>query len=399
MDDAENGRNAATRPILIGGGGPKDTVLRGGRLVVQARKPVPDVQALLIEGLPEKAPGTAVFVRDDDGVVALAAQRLWPGAALTAVFMDAWVARAAGANLVANEASDLEIRVLSDLPAGPFDVAAICLPAGEEALRGREDLEEAHDALAPGGRLVAATDGTHHWLAKVVKEVFGNADLARLEKKRGAVVIARRERAAPRRKDHGHEYRFERGGRELVIRTRPGVFSHGRMDPGSKALLQSFRAAPGERVLDLGCGAGVLGLAAAVEAGPERVVLVDANARAVALAEENARRNDLAGVTVVLRADLEDLPGGPFDLVLANPPYFSQGRIAESFAARAAALLEARGRLVLVAKAIDFHRPILQQRFGSVRIDHVDGYGIFTCAKPRPKPTRDAAPTGSDAWG
>jgi release factor glutamine methyltransferase len=73
------------------------------------------------------------------------------------------------------------------------------------------------------------------------------------------------------------------------------------------------------RVLDVGTGTGAIALALAYEAGA-RVVATDVAADALALARENAARLGIALELVV--ADARDgLPAGPFDLVVANPPY------------------------------------------------------------------------------
>ncbi len=76
------------------------------------------------------------------------------------------------------------------------------------------------------------------------------------------------------------------------------------------------------RVLDLGCGSGVLGIAAARVAPSARVLAVDNDPVAVAIARENARLNRVGDRVRVLRASGLDHPtlrrGGPFDLVLAN---------------------------------------------------------------------------------
>jgi 16S rRNA (guanine1207-N2)-methyltransferase len=86
---------------------------------------------------------------------------------------------------------------------------------------------------------------------------------------------------------------------------------------------------------------------------------------------------------VVLRADLEDIPGGPFDRVLANPPYFSNGRIATAFVRTAASVLTPDGVFTLVAKAKDFHRTILEAWFDDVDVSDVQDYGVFEARKPR----------------
>lgn len=73
----------------------------------------------------------------------------------------------------------------------------------------------------------------------------------------------------------------------------------------------------GDRFLEVGCGAGYIGLVAA-RAGAD-VVCTDANPHAVALARHNARQNGLALEAV--GADLLAGLSGPFDVVAFNPPY------------------------------------------------------------------------------
>lgn len=76
----------------------------------------------------------------------------------------------------------------------------------------------------------------------------------------------------------------------------------------------------GIRVLDVGCGSGVLGIAAA-RAGAT-VTAVDINPAAVAVTGANARRNNVA--VAALESDLLDaVDGETFDLILVNPPYFA----------------------------------------------------------------------------
>jgi release factor glutamine methyltransferase len=83
------------------------------------------------------------------------------------------------------------------------------------------------------------------------------------------------------------------------------------------ALLESH-AAPA--VLDVGTGTGAIALSLADEHPGARVTAIDVSADALALARENAARTGLA--VDLLEHDLRDgLPGGPYDLVVSNPPY------------------------------------------------------------------------------
>ncbi|MCY4214539.1 MAG: 50S ribosomal protein L3 N(5)-glutamine methyltransferase [Gammaproteobacteria bacterium] len=86
--------------------------------------------------------------------------------------------------------------------------------------------------------------------------------------------------------------------------------------------LRPWLARPPQRILDLCCGCGCLGLLAAAQFPDAQVVLVDADPRAVDLAQRNAAALGLAGRMEVACANLFDgAPPGAFDLILCNPPY------------------------------------------------------------------------------
>jgi release factor glutamine methyltransferase len=89
------------------------------------------------------------------------------------------------------------------------------------------------------------------------------------------------------------------------------------------ALLRGGEA-PG--VLDVGTGTGAIALAIADEHPGARVTALDASAEALALARENAELTGL-GVELVEGDLREGLPGGPYDLVVSNPPYVDAGEL------------------------------------------------------------------------
>ncbi len=83
----------------------------------------------------------------------------------------------------------------------------------------------------------------------------------------------------------------------------------------------------GERVCDLGCGSGVLGLYLLEREPTLDITGIELDETSAALARKNFQANGLA-VTVVqqdLRRAKELFPSGSFDLIVSNPPYFSVG--------------------------------------------------------------------------
>ncbi|MNZ43171.1 Ribosomal RNA small subunit methyltransferase C [compost metagenome] len=74
------------------------------------------------------------------------------------------------------------------------------------------------------------------------------------------------------------------------------------------------------KVLDVGCGYGPIGLAAAKLAKQGHVTMVDVNARAVELARENASANGIRNVAILESNLYEAVKETDFDVVLTNPP-------------------------------------------------------------------------------
>lgn len=285
----------------------------------------------------------------------------------------------------------------SAVPGGPFDVVALPFPKGSEAIFAREVIEEAHAGLVAGGRLLAAIDDPDaEWGKRVIKDIFGNATVAldgrTVGRKRhlGVVLAGRRKKAKAEVRDHRHPLRARLRARNgddgiaLTLESRPGVFGNAAVDQGTRALAEAFDVNERDVVLDLGCGYGPLGILAALLAPRGRAVLVDANARAVACARRNAPANGASNVEVRLLADLEGLEDGVYDLALANPPYFSNFRIARAFIDGAFQALKPGGRLWLVAKAAARHQELMEQAGFTTITSHTAprGHGVLRGVKP-----------------
>ena len=166
-------------------------------------------------------------------------------------------------------------------------------------------------------------------------------------------------------------------GEQITLRTQPGLFSPQRVDRGTLAMLSTVELQPSMRVMDLGCGCGVVGIAAAKKCGAENVVMSDADEGAVEAARENAALNGVEGVKIVLSDGFESVDESGFDLILSNPPYQSDFAVAKRFIEKGFNRLKLGGRMVMVTKRLDWYRNKLKAVFGGVRVREVDGYYVF----------------------
>jgi 16S rRNA G1207 methylase RsmC len=111
--------------------------------------------------------------------------------------------------------------------------------------------------------------------------------------------------------------RFAVDGRELSLTAATGVFSAHRLDPGTAVLLRAAPPPAAGRLLDLGCGYGAIACVLALREPRATVWAVDVNARAVALAAQNARS---LGVRVHAATPEDVPPDLVFDEIWSNPP-------------------------------------------------------------------------------
>jgi 16S rRNA (guanine1207-N2)-methyltransferase len=145
--------------------------------------------------------------------------------------------------------------------------------------------------------------------------------------------------------------------------------------------------AANERVLDLGCGSGVIGAVAAVLAPGGHAHLLDADCEAVRSAQETISINQLSNCTVVASDCGEELRGVSFDVVATNPPFHlghkAELGVAHQFIRDSASLLQPKGRLILVANRTIAYEKTIERWFGHIRTIHKDTrYKVLLCEDP-----------------
>ena len=109
-------------------------------------------------------------------------------------------------------------------------------------------------------------------------------------------------------------------GKPFEFLTSSGVFSKNRIDLGTRLLIECMVLPERGCLLDVGCGYGAVGIAAAVFNPNLHVVMVDVNRRALWLARQNIVKNLVVDVEV-RRSNLYGSVGDLlFDCVVSNPP-------------------------------------------------------------------------------
>ncbi len=101
--------------------------------------------------------------------------------------------------------------------------------------------------------------------------------------------------------------------------TSSGIFSHKRIDTGTRILIEAMEIPSNGRLLDMGCGYGPIGIVASKVNPILEVWMTDINRRATCMADENVRRNNVKA-SVVQGLFYEGLGDLMFDTIITNPP-------------------------------------------------------------------------------
>jgi 23S rRNA (guanine1835-N2)-methyltransferase len=171
----------------------------------------------------------------------------------------------------------------------------------------------------------------------------------------------------------------------LAISALPGVFSADRFDVGTRLLAHQIQSLHGssaaddiDHVVDLGCGAGTLGVLALQALPRARVTFVDESARAMVSATRNVLSNlgdDALARSVFVRSDVfsqyNDHNSAPIDLIVCNPPFHHVNSMTDEVAwqmfQQSHARLRPGGEIWVVGNRHLGYHDKLQRIFGNVR--------------------------------
>ncbi|CBA27754.1 16S rRNA (guanine(1207)-N(2))-methyltransferase RsmC [Cronobacter turicensis] len=154
---------------------------------------------------------------------------------------------------------------------------------------------------------------------------------------------------------------------ELTIKTLPGVFSRDGLDVGSDLLLSTLSPHTKGKVLDVGCGTGVLAAVLASHSPKVRLTLCDVSAPAVEASRATLAANGFEGE--VIASNVFSEIKGRFDMIISNPPFHdgmeTSFEAAQTLIRSAVRHLNIGGELRIVANAFLPYPNVLDETFGN----------------------------------
>ena len=170
-------------------------------------------------------------------------------------------------------------------------------------------------------------------------------------------------------------------GIDLTFETSKEVFSPSGVDAGTLAMLSKVNFHKGDKVLDLGCGYGVVGILASKFVGPENVVMCDISDEAIQLAQKNAITNQVEGSKILKSNGLDEITETEFTTILSNPPYHVDFAVPKNFIENGFKKLAIGGKMYMVTKRKNWYKNKLNAIFGGVRVYEIDDYFVFIAEK------------------
>ena len=180
-------------------------------------------------------------------------------------------------------------------------------------------------------------------------------------------------------------------GEKIIINSGSGLFSLKELDFGTELLIKNAKISnttgnSASKILDLGCGYGIVGIALKKHNPDLDVTLVDINDRAIQVSKKNCDENDTE--CLVLKSDIfshPELHNAKFDDILTNPPFSAGKKVCIEFINQSFEHLNKDGSLQLVAphnKGGESLKKVMLEVFGNVdELAKKRGYRVYYSIK------------------
>ncbi|WP_420037069.1 methyltransferase [Streptomyces sp. cg28] len=316
--------------------------------------------------------GSVVVVGDRWG--ALGTALAGTGGRAPTVISDSYLGlEATRTNLKRNGLSGPTLLTTQETPPARADVLLVRVPKSLALLE--DQLHRLRPAVHAGTVVVGTgmVKEIHTSTLQLFERIIGPTRTSLAEKKARLIFTTPDPSLTPGPNPWPYRYALPDGIGPLAGRTvvnHAGVFCAEHLDIGTRFLLQHLpRATDARRIVDLGCGNGVVGTTAALTHPGAEVLFTDESYQAVASAEATYRENASGEARFRAADGLEGVPDGSVDLVLSNPPFHSHQATTDATAWRmftqARAALAPGGELWVVGnRHLGYHLK-LRRLFGN----------------------------------
>ncbi|WP_105213211.1 methyltransferase [Pseudoalteromonas sp. T1lg22] len=238
----------------------------------------------------------------------------------------------------------------------------------------QHQLAQLSQSLKPGTPVVLAgkTKAIHTSTINLVERYIGPATTTLAQKKARLITATMHNKA--QQSPFPKSWQLE--GSDFTLVNHANVFSRDSLDIGarffSNYLPQSKKPI---RIIDLGCGNGVIGLQTLIKCPEAQVTFVDESAMAVASARQTVIENlpdELHRCEFIHNDCLSGFNAQGYDLVLCNPPFHQQNAVTDHIAWQmfndAKKVLRPGGELRIVGnRHLDYHEK-LKRLFGGSKL-------------------------------
>lgn len=273
-----------------------------------------------------------------------------------------------------------------------IDTVLLYIPKGKELL---EMILTAIATLAASEVYLVGTKRSGIESAKkVMSSLLG--DCRKLKSARHASLLVTHRTEKPATKfsiaDFQDRWSVDLGESSMPVISLPGVFSHGRLDEGTRRLLACFDHTWTGRILDVGCGCGVIGATIAngalfTKGSPNTTVeMIDSDALAIMSSKATIEANGLTNARCY-PSDLFSNVDSVFDVIVSNPPFHrgnaTDRRMMTEITSHSVRHLKPDGQLVIVANRFLPYGRTLARHFLKVRTLYEDGrYCVYSATGP-----------------
>ncbi|MGY3885580.1 methyltransferase [Aeromonas aquatica] len=285
--------------------------------------------------------------------------------------------RAILANLIENELDPAQVSLqdaLAPLPAAP---ALVVIKVSKYQALLEQQLLALRQVVTPATRILAAgkAKDIHSSTLKLFEKYLGATRTSLAWKKARliyCIIDDAAERPAP---DNPFPTVWPLEGTDMLIHNHANVFSRTSLDIGARFMLDNLPIHSARKVIDLGCGNGVLGLALLARDSEVEVTFIDESYMAVASAQLNVEHNlpdALPRAHFMVNNCLDDVAVGTADRILCNPPFHQLQAITDHIAWQmftdAHRVLPQGGELWIVGnRHLDYHNK-LKRLFANAQV-------------------------------